>query len=89
MLFRAGANAGEQDGFIRKAEAFGQWFGDERGLIVAALAFAAAMERNGHDHVNAGPPRTAISASMRANNSPSGSIFSNFKKRMAWTIAPS
>ncbi len=51
MLFGAGANAGEQDGFIPKAKAPGERFGDEGGLVVAALALAAAMQRDGHDYV--------------------------------------
>lgn len=51
MLFRAGPNPGKQDGFIRKTQASGERFGDEGGLIVAALALAAAMQRDGHDHV--------------------------------------
>jgi hypothetical protein len=49
--FRGGANPGEQYGFIGKAEASRQRLGDERGLIVAALALGAAMQGNGHDHV--------------------------------------
>ena len=34
-----------------KAEASSERLGDEGGLIVAALALAVAMQRDGHDHV--------------------------------------
>src|SRR5450432_3167767 len=61
MLFGAGANAGEQDGFIGKAEAFCKRFGDESGLVVTALTLAAAMQGDlTTSAAKAGPPRTAI-----------------------------
>ena len=51
MFIGAGADAGEQDGFVRQAEQFGEGLGDEGGLVVAALTFTLAMERDGDDDV--------------------------------------
>ena len=51
LFVGAGADAGEQDGFVGQAEQFGEGLGDEGGLVVAALAFTLAVEGDGDDDV--------------------------------------
>jgi hypothetical protein len=51
LLVGARADAGEENRFVGQAEEFGERLGDEGGLVVAALAFALAVERDGHNDV--------------------------------------
>jgi hypothetical protein len=51
LLIGAGKDSGQEEGFAGEAEKFSERAGDEGGLVVATLAFALGVERDGNDDV--------------------------------------